>query len=173
MTAAPSIANYYVGKGTVQFTPDGGVAFMLGNCPEFEFTANIETLDHYSSQAGVRSKDRSVTLSKGGTLRIVMDEFSEENLRLALMGSSDTGTFDLLANDEITGEVVFTGTNSIGPKVRVTFNSVSFKPSSALNLISDEWGQIEVSGEVLAVAGDFGTVDYVNEGGTLPAVSGA
>ncbi len=83
MPAAPNINNYYIGKGKVYWTPDGGAERELGNVPEFEFTPSLEKLDHYSSQAGVRSKDRSVVLEKSAQLRIVMEEWSVENLPAA------------------------------------------------------------------------------------------
>ncbi|HUF57552.1 MAG TPA: hypothetical protein VMM55_13435 [Thermohalobaculum sp.] len=46
MPAAPSIDNYYIGKGVVYWTPESGVERDLGNVPEFEFSPDIEKLDH-------------------------------------------------------------------------------------------------------------------------------
>ena len=164
MPAAPNINNYYIGKGKVYWTPDGGAERELGNVPEFEFTPSLEKLDHYSSQAGVRSKDRSVVLEKSAQLRIVMEEWSVENLALQLMGDTpaDNGSgdmeFDLLAEDEIRGQIRFVGANSVGPQVTITLPLVSFIPSSAISLIGDEWGTLELAGEVLTSAGSFGTV---------------
>ena len=60
----------------------------MGNCTEFEFTPEIEKLDHFSSREGVRTKDKSVVLQKSGTVRLVLDEWSVENLKLAVLGSS-------------------------------------------------------------------------------------
>lgn len=45
----------------------------------------------------------------------------------------------------------------------MTLPSVSFGPSGSLNLISDEWGQIEITGEVLTVNGSFGTLEVIDE----------
>ncbi len=42
MPATPSIKNYYIGKGKVFWTPDGGAERELGNVPEFEFTPSLE-----------------------------------------------------------------------------------------------------------------------------------
>ena len=107
MPAAPDI--YYIGKGKVFWTPDAGVERELGNVPEFEFTPTIEKLDHYSSREGVRSKDRSVVLEKSATVRVLMEEWSLENLRLALMGGAAAPDVDgnqaleILAEDEVRG----------------------------------------------------------------------
>ena len=166
MPAAPSIDNYYIGKGKVFWTPDGGAERELGNVPEFEFTPALEKLDHYSSRGGVRTKDRSVVLEKSATVRIVMEEWSVENLQMTLMGgaAADDGsgnmTFDLLAQDELRGALRFEGANSVGPQVTITLPLVSFKPSSAISPITDEWGTLELTGEVLTSAGSFGTVTH-------------
>lgn len=166
MPAAPSIDNYYIGKGKLFWTPDGGAERELGNVPEFEVTPALEKLDHYSSQAGVRTKDRSVVLEKSATVRIVLEEFSVENLRMALMGGTPTPdvdgnqVFDLLAQDELRGALRFEGANSVGPKVTITLPLVAFTPSGAISPITDEWGSLELTGEVLTSAGSFGTVTH-------------
>lgn len=163
MAASP--LNYFIGKGTLSWTPTGGSARDLGNAPEVEITPEIEKLDHFSSMAGVRSKDRSVVISKTLRIRIVLDEITADNLQLLLMGgdittASGVSTFDMFENSEITGALEFTGTNDIGNQVTVDMPSVSFTPSGSLNLISDEWGQIEITGEILLSGSpaSFGTI---------------
>lgn len=164
MATSPSVLNYSILKGIVKFTPTGGVERDLGNAPEFELTPAVEKLDHFSSRAGVRSKDRSVVTEKTLTARIVLDEFTTENVQLGLMGGDITTTtdgdeFGIFEDSEITGALTFTGTNDIGAKVHLLLPDVSFGPSGSLNLISDEWGQIELTAEVLYSEGaaDFGT----------------
>lgn len=166
MTASPM--NYFIGKGTLSWTPTGGSTRDLGNSPEVEITPETERLDHYSSMAGVKSKDRSVVTSKTVRIRIVLDEITAENLQLLLMGgdittASGVSSFDMFANSDITGSLTFTGTNDIGNKVSIDMPSVSFTPSGSLNLISDEWGQIEVTGEILLSGSpaSFGTVSVM------------
>ena len=159
MATSPSILNYQVGKGTVSFTPSGGTLRSLGNCSSLSVSPTVTKLDHFSSQAGLKTKDRSVTVETGATVSLVLDEITAANLQLALSGGTITaGAFDILAASEIEGELVFTGTNTIGNTVTLTLLSVSFSPNGSVEFISDEWNQIEIQGEVLAVAGDFGTV---------------
>ena len=84
-----SIDNYTVGKGLVSFKKTGATAFAdMGNCTEFEFTPEIEKLDHFSSRTGVRFKDKSVVIQKSGTLRLVLDEWTVDNLKMAVLASS-------------------------------------------------------------------------------------
>lgn len=160
---SPDIRNYYIGKGVVSFKADGESQFRdLGNVPVFEFTPNLEKLDHFSSREGVKSKDRSVVISKSGTIKMTMEEWTAENLAMALMGQSAVNSsgfdeFEIFAENAVSGVLKFTGGNEVGPKWTLTFNKVDFIPSSAINPISDEWGQLEVTGEAAAVDGSFGT----------------
>ncbi len=167
MPDAPSINNYYIGKGRVFWTPQGGVERDLGNVPEFEFSPEVEKLSHFSSRQGVRTKDREVVIEKSARLRLVMDEWSLDNLVMALMADapvideiSGIASFNLLALSEVRGTIRFDGANDIGPRITIRLPLVSFTPASSINPITDEWGGLEVNGEVLAVDGDFGSIDY-------------
>lgn len=167
MATSPSTLNYSVLKGIVKFTPTGGVERDLGNAPEFELTPTIDKLDHFSSRAGVRSKDKSVVREKNLTARIVLDEITAENLQMALIGdtvvtnSAGNKEFGIYAESEVTGRLTFTGTNDIGNRIHMVLPSVSFTPSGSLNVISEEWATVEVTCEVLFVEAfdDFGTVE--------------
>lgn len=153
MATAPNVSNYSVLKATVTFE-----AAALGNCTEIELTPEFETLDHESSQTGVKSVDKSVVVSKKLTLRIVMDEWSIENVRLAILAAASGSPINIFSQAEREGEIIITGTNTVGETYTWTFPSVSFLPSSSLNLISDEWATMEITGTVNAVADVFGTV---------------
>ena len=85
---APDADNYQVGKGIVSFKPDGAADYIdLGNVAELEYTPNIEKLDHYSSRAGTRTKDKSVVQTRSGTLRNLMEELTARNLSMLLIGT--------------------------------------------------------------------------------------
>lgn len=162
MTASPSTDNYFVGKGTVSFKPDGSTAYRdLGNVSEFEVTPTVEKLDHYSSRAGIKSKDKSVIVTKSATVRIVMDEVTMENLALGMGGtvvtaSDGSKSFGMLEGSAVEGSLKLTGTNDVGVKLNWV-GDVSFTPSGSFNPITEEWGKIEVTGEVLVDAnGKFG-----------------
>lgn len=164
MSTAPNIENYYIGKGVVSFKRDGETDYRdLGNVPTFEFTPVIEKLDHFSSRSGVKSKDRTVVISKSGTVRLVMDEWDVNNLAMALLGdisvNSDGNTeIAIFASNAISGSLKFRSANEVGPKFEWVLNKVDFIPSANVSPISEEFGQLEVNGEVSAVNGLFGTV---------------
>jgi len=82
-------------------------------------------------------------------------------------------TLNIGLESQISGELVFTGTNDIGPKVVITLPLVQFGPSGALGFIQDEWGQIELEGDVLAdpVTGSFGTLVHPDDAMVSPTTA--
>lgn len=168
---SPDIRNYFIGKGNVSFKKDGEENYHhMGNVPEFEFTPDVETLEHFSSMAGVKSKDRTVTISKSGTLRIVAEEWTTRNLAIALLGdvtqdSDGNEVIEIFSQTAISGSIKLEGTNDVGSKFTWILNKVDFIPGSSVSPITDEWGQLELTGNCAAVAGSFGTVTKTaNEG---------
>jgi hypothetical protein len=72
------------------------------------------------------------------------------------------GTFNVLGADQIVGKVKFAGANAIGPHITMELPNVMFRPpNNAIGLIQDEWGQLQITGEVLVDAtGIFGTITH-------------
>jgi hypothetical protein len=173
---AVDVENTFIGKGIVKFMTEADTDFRdLGEVPEFEFTMTADPLDYFSSRIGIRTKVRTVTKTKSATVRIVMSELSADNLALYLMGTAAaavppdaTYTIDIFALTEIRGSIRFVGTNDIGAKVQYDFPIVSIRPSASFSPISEEWGQMEITAEVLAdSAGKFGTAIW-NITGEVP-----
>lgn len=152
---SPNTGNYRVGKGALWFKREGAADYAhMGNATSFEFTPAIDKLDHFSSMEGVKEKDLSVVLSRGGTIKIVLDEWTPSNMSIALLGTVDEGavggpTVQVLETDAVQGELKFVSNNDVGPRWDAYYHNVSFIPTAALNPISDEWGQIEIEGESL------------------------
>ena len=165
MATSPNIVNYTVGKGIPSFKKIGDSVFRdMGNVTTFEFTPSVTTLDHFSTRSGVKKKDKSITTQVEGALKIVMEEWTAENMALALLadvGNNSSGqeVLDILQNASVNGEIKFTMTNEVGPRGEWHFLNVSFVPGSAISPLSDEWGNFEADGQVLAYEdGKFGTV---------------
>jgi hypothetical protein len=89
---SPLVTQYYNGKGIVSvqitsgLTPDGAYVD-IGNVPVFEFTPTINTLAHFSSRLGVRSKDLEIITEKSATLAMTMEEWTYRNLLMAFLGT--------------------------------------------------------------------------------------
>ena len=164
MPVSPSTDNYYVGKGKLSFKLTGATTFRdLGNVTELETTPNLTTLEHFSSREGVKKKDKEVVTEKKMTVRLVMDEWTADNLAMALLGDVSVDTdgnsvVDIFSRNTFEGELKYEGTNEIGPQMDINLFKVALKPGKSLNPISDEWGNIEIEGEALANdLGKFGT----------------
>jgi hypothetical protein len=163
---SPNIGNYYIGRGVVSIQLLGENEYtQAGNCPQFEFMANVVTLDHYSSMTGVKIKDFTAVTQIGGTLTIQLEEFTARNMGFALLGLPSGGpspapdTIDIFSDPVIYGSVQFVGTNDVGPVWTTTFPLVSLQPSKALSLIGNTYGTIDLKGDVLydRLTGGFGT----------------
>jgi len=172
---SPNTGNYFVGKGVLRFKPEGAADYYyLGNVTAMEFEPKLETLEHFSSMEGVKSKDVTVVLSRGGTIKITMEELTARNLALFLLGDVDVSdplnpSVEIFATDLLSGALQFIGTNDVGPRWTFSFAKVDFVPSGSFNPISDEWGALEVTGELATAAGTFGTATLTNlEADTLP-----
>jgi hypothetical protein len=92
MPPSPSTENYTLGKGKLYFARLVDGVNMgeidLGNTPAFTLSPVIESLDHFESMAGIREKDKSVDITVGLTGKFALDEYSVENIRLALLGTT-------------------------------------------------------------------------------------
>lgn len=99
--------NFTLGRGRIffdRFTPAqvaAGIAAAtqgqgeryFGNTPEVNVTSAEETLDHFSSEGGIRVKDDSVSLQLDRTGALTCDNISAENLALLFLSDGvDTVT---------------------------------------------------------------------------------
>lgn len=169
---ASSPLNYFVGKGILKFKDASGDGLYrdLGNASVFECQPTVTKLDHFSSRQGVRVKDLSVVQEKSMSVRFTLDEFTPENLSLAMMGTGQSGgemnIFDL---DEIVGSLRLIGKNSVGRKCQIDLPTVSLTPSAAVGFISEGFATIEMTGDVTADDnGVFGTINTDTVGTEIP-----
>lgn len=94
--AAPQ--NYTLGRGMIYFgqfapgttTPTAERYF--GNTPEFNLTIDVENLDHYSSDQGIREKDDSVVLQADRSGSLTTDSIRPDNIALFFFGAKETVT---------------------------------------------------------------------------------
>jgi hypothetical protein len=98
MALGTHIDKYTLGRGELYFAPfisgtENPQGFRyLGNTPEFNLTINEEKLDHYSSDRGIREKDRSISLQVDRTGTLITDNISVENVAMFFFGETSTVT---------------------------------------------------------------------------------
>ena len=84
---------YTLGRGEVFFnkfkpgTNIGEGERYLGNTPEYSLTNEVETLDHFDSDRGLREKDESVLLEISSSGSMNCDNISGENVALFFLGN--------------------------------------------------------------------------------------
>lgn len=84
--------NYTIGRGRLYFDrfdaagASTGLRY-LGNTPALGVAKNVQTVDHYDSDRGLKKKDRSVTLQEDLTLTFDTDNISVANLALWFGGA--------------------------------------------------------------------------------------
>lgn len=167
---APDVRNLTVGKGFLIFTPEGGVATHLGNCPKLVYTPKVTTLPHFSSMAGTKIQDFSVITQKGGELTADLEEQTLFNLNMFFMGSITGTTISLLAQlNQVRGRLQFTATNDVGPRWSFDFTRVMIAPSGAFNPISDAYNVMPITMQHVADdTGLFGTATLLGDVSTVP-----
>ena len=168
---SPSTKNLLIGKGVILLKPEGASTFYpVGNVPTLDLTPTIEKLEHFSSMEGTKTKDEVITLTKSGTIKMVMEEITANNIALLMLGDvTATGygaSIKLFSRASITSAFQFYGTNDKGPRWFVDIPKVIWNPSGAFSPISDAYAKLEATGEWSALEGDFGTMTLLAEAGT-------
>jgi len=90
---APNTDNLFLGKGALYFDRfDAGNVktgeLDLGNVTAFGLTKAATKKDHYTSREGIRKKDKSITVEEKWTGKFIAEEYSKENMILALGGDA-------------------------------------------------------------------------------------
>ncbi|TGQ69518.1 hypothetical protein EN829_015035 [Mesorhizobium sp. M00.F.Ca.ET.186.01.1.1] len=168
LVASPSTTNYFQGTGKCLWTPTGGVQRDLGNIVECELTPSVDKLEHKKTRGGSKKTDFTQYNNQAVQIRIVLDEITAPNLAMMFMSEVETSGSDevlsIMSVSTITGALEFVGDNNVGNTVHGVFPSVSFGPTGSFSPISgDDFGQIEITGDLLATehtdgSSDFGTM---------------
>ena len=96
--------NYTLGRGKVHFSrfktgttiPAG--FYYIGNTPEFSLNIESQTLDHYSSDEGIREKDDSVPLEVNRSGSLTTDNIDPKNVALFFFGDDSIVTQTVVAS---------------------------------------------------------------------------
>lgn len=162
--------NYTLGRGEVHFarfktgtqTPDG--FFYIGNTPEFSLTIESETLDHYSSDAGIREKDDSVPLEVNRTGSLTTDNIDPANVALFFFGTDSVVTQAVVASSTETLDSIKAGhTYKLGISPS--------NPAGYFGIDATGFAVATNPGAVALVADTDYTVDLLN--GTITFISGS
>ena len=80
-----------------------------GNVADLKLSLKTEVLEHYESQSGQRSLDHRMIKSKSATVSMSVEEFTKENLALALYGTAVASTGASVTDEPIGGATPMVG----------------------------------------------------------------
>lgn len=168
--------NYTLGRGRVYFSrfkPGGQIPEgfrYIGNTPEVNLNIESETLDHYSSDEGIREKDDSVPLEVNRTGSLVTDNIDPANVALFFFGSTTQEATSAASGIAWSVPDIKAGhTYKIG--------STPSNPTGAFGIVSSPAPVVEVGATPCVQGTDFeidydaGTITFLE--GSLVAVEGA
>ncbi len=80
-----------------------------GNVAELKLSLKTDVLEHYESQTGQRSLDHRMVKQKSATVNLTIEEFTKENLALALYGNHVVGTPGTVTAEPVGGATPIAG----------------------------------------------------------------
>lgn len=80
-----------------------------GNVADLSLSLKTDVIEHYESQTGQRAVDLRLVKQKSATVALTIEEFTKENLALALYGNHETGTGGSVTNEAIGGAAPVVG----------------------------------------------------------------
>lgn len=136
----------------------------IGNVQDFGLTPAPTTAEHKNTQGGLKRVDLvAMTLFKL-SFSTKLDEWTEDNILLALLGQTATdtaGSYTKIGIAPVRRQIRFTGANSYGPQYDVIMPSAFINAKDTLQFLgSDDFASIPLSGDILFdnASGAFGTV---------------
>lgn len=159
---------YVLGRGKVYFdaftagTTNGTGERYFGNTPEFSYTVESESLDHYDADEGINVLDEKVQTRVDLTGQLVTDNVSIDNLSLFLQAGSSTSIVVASASNV---------TQNVTAKKGVFFQigASASLPQGARNITVVS---VTKSGSPVTATGNY-TVDAVNGRLYIEPTSGA
>ena len=130
-----------------------------GNVADLKLSLKTEVLEHYESQSGQRSLDHRMVKSKSASITLAIEEFTRENLALALYGTHVT-----TAGGSVTDEPVGGASPVVGDRYFLAHPKVStlvLKDSAATPATL-------ALGTNYTADPDFGAVQFLDASGFTP-----
>lgn len=134
----------------------------IGNAPSLEVEPVQERRPHYSSRAGLKTKDLNPVVSLEYTINFDVDEIAAGNLKRFLLGALNASTqmINALTNADKEYAIIFVSDNPVGANYIKYFRRVTLGPNGPLQLIGDDYLVMSFAGEGLADVANFPASPY-------------
>lgn len=165
--------NYTFGKGelfrALLDANDNELGFeYFGNTPGFTITVESEKLEHVSAEGGISEVDDSVVISVTRTGQITVDDISDDNVALFIVGSKTTHS---QGNTPVTNEQHF-GAGGIVANQYSQLGSTSANPPGVRNVTSvTVVGHEHATGTARGDSTAYAVGDFYTSGGDLYVVT--
>lgn len=127
-----------------------------GNVADLKLSLKTEVLEHFESQSGQRSLDHRMIKSKSATVSMSVEEFTKENLALALYGTAVASTGGTVTDEPIGGATPMVGDRYFLAHPKVSTLVVKDSAGTAATL---------ALGTQYTVDTDFGAVQFLDTTG--------
>lgn len=142
----------------------------MGMCDTFTVTPAPQKLEHYATNQKIKVLDKVAFVLLKATVDIKLDEWIEDNLVIALLGTAvSSGEITIGTAGTVERQVMFSGTNQFGANVEVILPHVFFSCDKVIEFIGDAtWGNLDVTGDILLTDGMFGTINFLDSPSGAP-----
>lgn len=116
-----------------------------GNVAELKLSLKTDVLEHYESQSGQRTLDHRMPKQKSATVNLTLEEFTRENLALALYGNQVTAASGAVQDEVVGGVAPVVGDRYLlaHPKVSTLVVRDSGNPPRVLALGADYTAEVD------------------------------
>jgi len=144
----------YLGKRDTEGNPQD--VRSPGNVAELKLALKTDVLEHYESQSGQRTLDHRMVKQKSATVMLTIEEFTKENLALALYGTHVVGEPGTVTDEPVGGATPVVGDRYFlaHPKVSSLVVTDSAGTPAALTL-----------GTHYTADTDFGAIQFLDTAG--------
>jgi hypothetical protein len=134
----------------------------IGNAPTLEVEPTVEKRPHYSSRAGLKTKDLNPIVSLEYSINFDVDELAAGNMKRFLMGTytAASGMINALTDANAEYAIIFVSDNPLGPNYIKYFRRVTLGPNGPLQLIGDDYLVMSFAGEGLSDVATFPASPY-------------
>lgn len=136
-----------------------------GNVAALTLALKTDIVEHFETSTGQRSLDQQLIKSKGASCKLTIEEFTKENLALALHGTSSTVTAGTA-----TAEVVSTTAPTLGNRYLLEHQKVS---SVVITDSAAETPATLVAGTNYTLDADFGALTFTQVTGFTAPIKAA
>jgi hypothetical protein len=138
----------------------------VGNIQKFGITPNPTVIKHKKTRGGLKTIDKVATTLVEFGFEASLDEWTLDNLKMALLGQTATdtgGDYVKIGIEPVERQLKFVGDGKFGGRYEVILPRVFINAKAVIEFMSEgdsEFSKLPLSGDVLndATLGAFGTV---------------